>query len=37
MEWMDEKWDEEIKEEKRKSEEDVSVKNRRRKLDPLVG
>ena len=36
-EWMDEEWDGEIKEEKRKPGEGVSGKNKRRKLNPLGG
>ena len=36
MEWMEEEWDGEIKEEKRKPDEMRIVKNKRMKLDPLV-
>ena len=36
MEWLDEEWDGEIKEEKRKPDGGIMVKNKRRKLDPLV-
>ena len=37
MEWLDEEWDGEIKEEKRKTEETANTKQKRRKLEPLVG
>ena len=36
MEWLEEEWDGEIKEEKRKPDENKVIKNKRMKLDPLV-
>ena len=37
MEWLDEEWDGEIKVEKRKTEETANTKQKRRKIEPLVG
>ena len=37
MEWLNEEWDGEIKEEKRKPEDTANIKQKRRKLEPLVG
>ena len=36
MEWLEEEWDGEIKEEKRKPDENKVIKIKRMKLDPLV-
>ena len=36
MEWLDKEWCVEIKQEKRKRNGGITVKNKRRKLDPLV-
>ena len=37
MEWLNNEWDGEIKEEKRKPEDTSNIKQKRRKLEPLVG
>ena len=37
MEWLNEEWDGEIKEEKRKPEKEMKSSQKRRKLEPLVG